>query len=46
MQDGLWHTVVGAMQSCQGSAALYSSPDFRSWRADGAWATQVRANFC
>ena len=43
LQGDLWYTAVGAMQSCEGSAALYSSRDFLSWSAVGDWATQVHA---
>lgn len=42
MQDGLWFTVVGSMESCQGAAALYSSPDFSTWQRAGTWTSQVQ----
>ena len=41
MQDGLWHTVLGTMESCLGTAALYTSPDFKTWTSAGAWTDQV-----
>lgn len=40
-QDGLWYTVIGSLESCFGTAALYSSPDFQTWQPAGQWASQV-----
>ncbi|CAL8464935.1 g4470 [Coccomyxa elongata] len=40
-QDGLWYTVIGSMESCFGTAALYSSPDFQTWQPAGQWASQA-----
>ena len=42
LQDGLWHTVIGTMEACLGTAALYTSPDFKQWTSAGAWTNQVR----
>ncbi|EIE20550.1 hypothetical protein COCSUDRAFT_67413 [Coccomyxa subellipsoidea C-169] len=40
-QDGLWYTVIGSLESCFGTAALYSSPDFQTWQPAGQWASQA-----
>ena len=41
VQDGLWHTAIGALESCLGAAALYTSPDFQTWTPAGTWTDQV-----
>lgn len=30
------------MEACLGTAALYTSPDFKTWTSAGAWTNQVR----
>ena len=41
LQDGLWHTAIGTMESCLGTAALYTSPDYKTWTSSGTWTDQV-----
>lgn len=43
-EGGLWYTVIGVQANCIGGAAMYSSPDLRSWTYVGQLATQLGIN--